>query len=89
MTSPEFIEKVAVSTGMTKKDVKEMANTFEEELKSSLAAGADFKFAGMTFEVKDVPARKARNPRTGESVDVAAKRKASVKLSSPLKNSVK
>lgn len=89
MTSPEFIKKVADSTGMTLKDVKEMANTFEEEIKGSLAAGEAFKFAGMAFDVKPVPARMVRNPATGETKMADATRKASVKLSSPLKNCVK
>ena len=42
-----------------------------------------------TFEVKDRPARKARNPRTGEEIEIAAAKAPAFKAGKALKDSVK
>lgn len=41
-----------------------------------------------TFEVKERPARKGRNVRTGETIDVAASRNAAFKPSAQLKDAL-
>ena len=41
-----------------------------------------------TFETKDRPARTARNPRTGEEIEIAASKTASFKVGKALKDTV-
>jgi len=51
----------------------------------ALQAGERIEIRGFgTFKVKDKAARQARNPRTGETVSVPAKRVAAFKLSSEI-----
>ena len=41
------------------------------------------------FKVKDVPARKGRNPSTGEAIDIAASRKLTFTPAKLLKDALK
>ena len=75
MTKADLVEKVAEKTGLTRTDVAVVVDFFLETVKKSLEGGHNIEIRGFgTFKVKLRKARKARNPRTGEPVDVAAKR---------------
>lgn len=64
----DFVAGVAARTGKTKKEVNEVLNAFEEELKAVVTSKDSVRLPGF-FEVgyKLKPARKVRNPRTGET----------------------
>ena len=54
-----------------------------------MKAGARVRIAGLgVLEVKDRPARMARNPATGASVQVAASRKVLFRVAKNLKESI-
>lgn len=89
MTSVTFIDEVAATYGVTKKDAKDFAKMFEETIAKMLEHGEAFKFADVNFSVKDVPAHTGRNPATGESMDVPASKRVVIKPSSGLKLVVK
>jgi nucleoid DNA-binding protein len=58
---------------------------FLEEVKSSLVKGNHLEIRGfVTFKVKICKARKARNPKTNEKVDVPTRKKAVFKVSKEL-----
>ena len=68
-----------------KKDVEFMLGCILEGVKSSLGHGHNVELRGFgAFKVKAVPARMARNPKTGASVKVAAHRRVSFKASKDL-----
>lgn len=89
MTSTKFIKEVAETAGVTQKNAREMANAFETVLKNTLARGESVKFADVNYSVKDVEARVARNPATGETFECPATKKVVVKPSSTMKKVVK
>eukprot|EP00274_Cyanoptyche_gloeocystis_P002756 CAMPEP_0196660284 /NCGR_PEP_ID=MMETSP1086-20130531/38970_1 /TAXON_ID=77921 /ORGANISM="Cyanoptyche gloeocystis , Strain SAG4.97" /LENGTH=191 /DNA_ID=CAMNT_0041994615 /DNA_START=126 /DNA_END=701 /DNA_ORIENTATION=- len=71
----QFLELVALRVNVPKKDIKAVFNATLEEIVSSVAAGHRVKFPGFgTFEPRDRKARKGRNPRTGEDLEIAASR---------------
>jgi integration host factor subunit beta len=56
-------------------DVERALDTFFDEISESLAAGGRVELRGFgAFSTRQRDGRKGRNPRTGESVEVAEKR---------------
>lgn len=82
----EFISKVAEKSGFTKVDTKAFVNAMESVIFECVKAHEDLKLTnGMTVVVKDVAARTGRNPMTGETIEIPAKKKVSVKIGKALK----
>ena len=89
MTSKTFIKEVAEKGGLTQKTVKEVVSILEDVLKETLSRGESVKVMDVNYSVKDVDARTARNPATGETFEAPATRRVIVKPSSALKKIVK
>ena len=89
MTKADIVDEIAERTGLTKKDVADTVDEFLAAVSRSLAAGQHIEIRGFgTFKVKDRKPRLARNPRTGESVPVPARRVPLFKVSKELKDIV-
>src|SRR6478736_1135316 len=80
MTKQQLIEKVAARTELPKAQaeaaVESVFGTIAEALRSN--ERVDLRGFG-SFTVKDKKERQGRNPRTGETITIAAKRDASFK----------
>ncbi len=76
MTKSELIQRIAeLNPHLYHRDVERIVSTILEEISEALAAGNRVELRGFgAFSVKHRDARVGRNPRTGESVDVAEKR---------------
>ena len=86
MNKGEFIKAIAAKAGFDNKDATTAYDAFIEVVTEALKSGDKIQLAGFgTFEVKDVPARKGRNPQTGEDVDIAAYKKPVVKFGTAYK----
>ncbi|MCD6131571.1 MAG: HU family DNA-binding protein [Candidatus Hydrothermae bacterium] len=71
MNKQELIAKVAEKAGMTKKDATLAVNAFIDAVKESLAKKEAVRLIGFgTFDVKKRAARKGRNPRTKEVINI-------------------
>ena len=89
MTKADIVDEIAERTGLTKKDVAETVDEFLLAVSRSLQQGHHIEIRGFgTFKVKDRKPRLARNPRTGESVPVPARRVPLFKVSKELKDMV-
>jgi len=74
-TKKELVNRIADKTGQTKVVVKEILQTFLDEIIDELALGNRLEFREFgVFEVRERAARRAQNPRTLEKVSVPAKR---------------
>lgn len=88
-TTTELIEAIAAATEMSKADVGRMLDGFKAVVTTSLNDGNAVAIAGLgTFKPKHRPARQARNPRTGEMVDVAASNSAGFTPAKALKDAL-
>ena len=86
MTKKELIKFVAQSTGNTIKDTEEIVDEFINYVKNSLVQHEDVVIHGFgTFKTKLRDARTARNPQTGETIEVPAKYALTFKPTSTLK----
>lgn len=75
MTKSELIARLAErNPHLYQRDVERIVSTIFDEITEALAAGDRVELRGFgAFSVKHREARVGRNPRTGESVHVAAK----------------
>lgn len=74
-TKKELVNRIADRTGQTKVVVKEIVQTFLDQIIDELSKGRRLEFREFgVFEVRERRARRAQNPRTLEKVDVPAKR---------------
>ena len=89
MTKAEIVEHIAQMTGLTKTDTALVVEGMIETLKEALIEGKTIEIRGFgTFKIKERAARRARNPRTGEPVEIAAKFVPTFKPSRELKDAV-
>ena len=89
MNKTELCAAVAAKTGMTRKDAETAVTAVIDVIGESLKDGEKVAIVGFgTFEVKDRPARKARNPRTGEEIEIAASKAPAFKVGKALKDIV-
>ena len=73
MNKSQLIKSVAEKSDLSQKQVTEVLNLMEETLVETLKTGDRVQISGFgTFEVRERAERKARNPKTGEAVSVAA-----------------
>ena len=89
MTKKELIEKVAVDAEITKKAAELAVESVLNGIETSLVEEGKITFVGFgTFEVRERAAREGRNPKTGETMTIAASKAPAFKSSSALKNAV-
>lgn len=79
------VDALAADLQITKKKAGEIVGSVVAGIVDEFLAEGKVKVAGLgTFTQKEKPARKARNPKTGETVDVAAKTVVKFKADSKL-----
>ncbi len=75
LTRAELAEEVAAVTGLPRKQAEQLVGTVLETLTESLQEGSPVELRGFgSFRIRERRARVGRNPKTGESVQVPAKR---------------
>jgi len=89
MTKAEIFEKVQERIGITKKESAEMVEAVFAIMKSTLESGENLKISGFgSFIVKQKKDRRGRNPQTGESITIEARRILTFKPSGVLKDQI-
>lgn len=90
MNKQNLVEKVQSVAGGTKADAERIVDTVFDSITSELKSGGEVSVAGFgIFSTKHRAARTARNPRTGESVDVPAMNVPKFRAAKALKEAVK
>ncbi len=90
MTKSALIDKVAEKAeGLTRKQTEIIVDTVFEGIKEALARGEKIEIRGFgNFRLKNRRPRRARNPKTGDGVDVPAKRVLHFKVGKALKDAL-
>ena len=90
VTKSEFVDRVASNSGLSKKDAGAAVDAVINSIESALQSGEDVTFTGFgKFHVAERGAREGRNPRTGETMTIAASRVPRFTAGSGLKKAVK
>ncbi len=75
MTKAELVEDVARAAELTKKDAERLVELVFESIIETLNQGEKIELRGFgSFRVRGRSARRGRNPKTGDPVDIPAKR---------------
>ena len=86
MTKADLVEAISDGTGLSKKETGVVVDLILENIGRALCSGDKVELRGFgSFKVKQRRSRKARNPRTGEAVQVPAKLVPYFKASNDLK----
>ena len=82
MTRSELVERLSVRyPSLYMSEVERIVQIFFNEIEQTLIEGGRIELRGFgSFGVKDRAGRTARNPRSGESVQVGAKRSPTFKM---------
>lgn len=85
----ELIAKIAEESGLTKTDADKAISALQTVLVDSLSKGEAVKITGlMSVERTERAARKGRNPRTGEEIQIPAGFGVKISAGSTLKKAV-
>lgn len=73
MNKAELIACMAEKSGLTKKDAEVALKAFVESIQGALENGEKVQLVGFgTFETRERAAREGRNPKTKETIQIAA-----------------
>ena len=86
LTKAEMAEALFNQLGLNKREARELVDLFFEEVRAALSSGAQVKLSGFgNFQVRNKPPRPGRNPKTGETIPIAARRVVTFHASHKLK----
>jgi len=90
ITKADIVDALYEKTGINRADIKTALDLFIEEMKDALSRRNVIELRGFgTFEVKVRKARpRARNPRTGESIEIRSHGAVSFRSGRELKQAV-
>lgn len=73
MNKTELIQKVAIQTGLKRKQASLAVDSVFASIQEALQNGDNVQLIGFgSFEVRERAAREGRNPQTGESITIPA-----------------
>lgn len=89
MNKTELIAAVAEQASITKKDAEKAIAAVINSITNAMADGDKVQLVGFgTFEVRARDARKGKNPRTGEVINIPASKVPAFKAGKALKDIV-
>ena len=75
LTKADLAEMLFEELGLNKREAREIVEMFYVEISEALEENDNVKISGFgNFELKDKKSRPGRNPKTGEEVDISARR---------------
>ena len=90
MNKSQLIKNIAASANLTQAQATAALQAFETSIIDELANGGEVALTGFgNFKVTERAARTGRNPKTGETLEIAASKVPSFKAGKALKEAVK
>jgi integration host factor subunit alpha len=89
LTKAHLAELLFEQIGLNKRESKDMIDAFFVLISDSLVDGNDVKISGFgNFQIRTKAPRPGRNPRTGESIPIGARRVVTFHASHKLKEQI-
>lgn len=89
MNKNDLVAAVADASDLTKADAAKAVDAVFDTITGSLKGGSDVRLVGFgTFSVVNRKATTGRNPRTGETIQIAASKQPKFKAGKGLKDAV-
>jgi len=90
MNKTQLIDAMAAEAGLSKADAKKALEAFVNATTGALKSGDKVALVGFgSFSVNERSARTGRNPQTGATINIPAKKVVKFKAGSELSNTVK
>ncbi len=89
MTKADIVETLYEKVGFSKKEAADLVELVFDTIKSTLAQGMKIKISGFgNFVVREKRSRVGRNPQTGQSIEISARRVLTFRPSQILRSEV-
>lgn len=89
LTKADIIDHLVDKFGFTRQQGRLLVDSFFDEIYDNLVDGKDVKLSGFgNFILKDKRSRPGRNPKTGEEVQISARRVVTFKAGQKLRRQV-
>ena len=89
LTKFDIVKNLNDEIGLNKREAKELVDSFFDNIKRLLSQGQEIKLSGFgNFQLKNKSSRPGRNPRTGDDVEITARRVVTFKSGQKLKKSI-
>lgn len=89
ITRSDFADRLRERFGLTMADAYKMVDVVFDEIRDALINGEEVKFAGLgSFKILEKNARMGRNPKTGQSAIISARRVAAFRPSNEFRERV-
>ncbi len=89
ITRSDFADRLRERFGLTMADAYKMVDVVFDEIRDALINGEEVKFAGLgSFKILEKSARMGRNPKTGQSAIISARRVAAFRPSNEFRERV-
>ncbi len=89
MNKADLVNSISEKTGLSKVKSNEVLDAFVESVTESLRSGEKVTLVNFgTFNTSERGARKGRNPKTGETIEIPAKRVARFKVGTGLSKNI-
>lgn len=86
MTKAELVDSIFERVGLSKKEAQDIIEIIFDTIKQTFVEGESVKISGFgTFNVKRKTARKGRNPKTGEELEITPRKVITFRTSNQLK----
>lgn len=89
MTKADMADAIFEKVGLSKKEAQDIIEIIFDTLKQTFKEGESVKVSGFgTFHVRKKAARRGRNPKTGEDLEIAPRKVITFRASNKLKLSI-
>ena len=89
LTKAHLADLLFEQIGLNKRESKDMIDAFFDQISEQLVEGTDVKISGFgNFQIRTKAPRPGRNPRTGESIPIDARRVVTFHASHKLKGQI-
>jgi integration host factor subunit alpha len=87
MTKADLVDRIFEKIGLSKKEAQEIIEILFDTMKQTFVEGESIKISGFgTFNVRQKMARRGRNPKTGDDLEINPRKVISFRASNQIKS---
>jgi integration host factor subunit alpha len=89
MTKADLVDRIFEKIGLSKKEAQEIIEILFDTMKQTFVEGESIKISGFgTFNVRQKMARRGRNPKTGNDLEINPRKVISFRASNQIKSAL-
>jgi len=89
MTKADLVDRIFEKIGLSKKEALEIIEILFDTMKQTFVEGESVKVSGFgTFNVRQKMARRGRNPKTGDDLEITPRKVITFRASNQLKSGI-